>query len=150
MRKILVLLAAVAVFTISVGATPPTHVTGTFAVVTAAPTDTRTAGGNTFTTLERTASLSGTFTGTATDTVEVVMHANGATSVHGVGTCICTIEGVAGTFEYRFQASGTFPTDLSGQFVVGHGTDGLEGLHAQGTFAGSFFVAALDGRYHFN
>ena len=110
MRKILVLLAAVAVFTISVGATPPTDVTGTFAVVTAVQTDTRTAGGNTFTTLERTASLSGTFTGTATDTVEVVMHANGATSVHGVGTCICTIEGVAGTFEYRFQASGTEQT----------------------------------------
>ena len=150
MRKIIVLLATVAVLTTSVGATPPTPVTGTFAVVTAVPTDTRTAGGNTFTTLERVASLSGTFTGSTTDTVELVTHANGTTSVHGAGTCICTIEGKAGTFEYRFQGSGTFPTDLSGEFVVGHGTGGLEGLHAQGTFAGSFFAAAVDGRYHFN
>jgi hypothetical protein len=150
MRKILVLLAAVAVMTTSVGATPPSAVTGTFAVVAATPIDSRTADGNTFTTFERMAALSGTFTGTTTDTIELVMLANGTTSVFGVGTCICTIGGQTGTFEYRFQGSGTFPDDLSGQFVVGHGTGGLEGLRAQGTFEGTFFAAALDGRYHFN
>jgi Protein of unknown function (DUF3224) len=150
MRKILVLLAAVAVMTTSVGATPPSSVTGTFAVVSLTPTDSRTAGGNTFTTAQRTAVLSGTFNGTTTDTVQIVEHANGTTSVFGVGTCVCTIDGQTGTFEYRFQGSGTFPGDLSGQFVVGRATGGLQGLHAQGTFDGTFFVAEVGGRYHFN
>jgi hypothetical protein len=150
MRKILVLLAAVAVMTTAVGATPPSSVTGTFAVDSVTPTGSRTANGNTFTTAQRTAVLSGTFNGTTTDTVEIVMHANGTTSVRGAGTCVCTIAGMSGTFEYRFQGSGAFPTDLSGEFVVGHGTGGLEGLHGQGTFDGTFFVAAVGGRYHFN
>ena len=78
------------------------------------------------------------------------MHSNGATSVRGMGTCVCTVAGRFGTFEYRFEGKGIFPTSLSGQFVIRHGTGGLEGLHAQGTFSGNFFVASLGGQYHFN
>jgi hypothetical protein len=46
----------------------------------------------------------------------------------------------SGTFDYRFQGSGTFPTTLSGRYVVGHGTGGLEGLHAEGPLSCSFRV----------
>jgi hypothetical protein len=141
---------AAAVAPLPAGATPPTPVTGTFSVVTATPTSTRTAGGNTFITLVRTAALTGTFTGTTTDTVHLVTHANGTTRIRGAGTCICTIAGRSGTFAYRFRGSGIFPTSGSGRYVVGHGTGGLAGLHAQGPFAGDFFVAQLGGRYHFD
>ena len=152
MRKLLFLMVAAAAVLAAVpaSATPPSPVSGTFSVVTLTPTGTRTAGGNTFTTFIRTASLSGTFTGTTTDTLTAVTHRNGRTSVRGVGTCVCTVEGRTGTFVYRFRGSGTFPTSLSGRYVVGHGTGGLTGLHAVGPFSGSFAVANVGGRYHFN
>jgi hypothetical protein len=152
MRKLLFLVVAatVAVAAAPAAATPPSPVAGTFAVVTATPTSSRTADGNTFITVARTAAISGTFTGTATDTVLLVMHSNGTTSIRGKGTCICTLGGLSGTFDYRFEGSGTFPTSASGQFVLGHGTGGLDGLHAQGSFAGDFFVASLEGQYHFD
>jgi hypothetical protein len=151
MRKLLffVVAGAAALAAVPASATPPSTLSGTFAVVTATATSTRTADGNTFTTFERTAALSGTFTGTATDTVTLVMHSNGTTSLRGAGTCVCTVDGRSGTFDYRFNGTGTFPTSASGQFVLGHGTAGLAGLHAQGSFSGDFFVANVDGKYHF-
>jgi hypothetical protein len=153
MRKLLFLavVASAVLVAVPAGATPPSPVTGTFAVVTFTPTSTRTADGNTFITGTRTAVLAGTFTGTTTDTVTLVMHSNGRTSLRGEGTCAaCTVDGRTGTFDYRFEGSGTFPTTASGHYVVRHGTGGLEGLHAQGPFSGSFFVANLGGRYHFD
>ena len=154
MRKLLFLFgvaaAAATLMAVPASATPPSPSSGTFAVVTAITTGVRTAGGNTFITVERTAMISGTFTGTAADTVTLVMHANGTTSARGEGTCVCAVGALAGTFDYHFQGSGTFPTSLSGQYVVRHGEGGLEGLHAQGPFSGSFFVANLGGQYHFD
>jgi hypothetical protein len=146
----LLVVAAAVLAAAPAAATPPSPAEGTFAVVTATTTDVRTADGNTFITVERTAAISGTFTGTATDTVVLVMHANGTTSARGAGTCVCTVEGRTGTFDYRFQGSGTFPTTLSGRYVVGHGTAGLEGLHSVGEFSGTFFAATLSGQYHFD
>lgn len=151
MRKLLLFVAAsAAALAAPASATPPSPLTGTFAVVTATTTSTRTADGNTFSTFERTAALSGTFTGTATDTVTLVMYSNGRTSLIGAGTCVCTVDGRSGTFDYRFEGWGTFPTSASGQFVVGHGTAGLAGLHAQGSFSGNFLVASVEGKYHFD
>jgi Protein of unknown function (DUF3224) len=151
MRRLLflVMVTAGAVAALPAVAAPPTPIAGTFAVVDATTTSIRTAGGNTFITLTRTAALSGTFTGTATDTIFLVMHSNGTTSLRGAGTCVCTIGDRAGTFDYRFQGSGVFPTSASGHYVVGHGTGGLAGLHAQGPFSGTFAVATIGGQYHF-
>lgn len=152
MRKLLFLaLAAVtAAAAAPAAATPPSSVTGTFAAVTVTPTSSRTADGNTFIRLLRTGVIAGTFTGTTIDTLTLVMHSNGTTSIRGEGTCVCTVGGLSGTFDYRFEGSGAFPTSASGQFVVGDGTGGLEGLHAQGSFSGDFFVANLDGQFHFD
>lgn len=152
MRKLLFLVVAAVgvVGAAPAAATPPSPVSGGFAALTATPTSSRTADGNSFVTLTRTAVIFGTFTGTATDTVTLVTHANGTTSIRGRGTCVCTIAGLSGTFDYRFEGWGTFPTSVSGQYVVGHGTGGLAGLHGQGSFSGSFFVASLDGNFHFD
>jgi len=130
-------------------ATPPTSVTGTFSVVSITTTSTRVADGATFVTAERTSVLSGAFNGTATDTIELTMHSNGTASVRGAGTCVCTVAGRTGTFDYRFNGSGIFPTSASGRYVVGQGTGGLAGRHAEGPFSGDFAVANLGGQYHF-
>jgi hypothetical protein len=152
MRRLLALVVPIlaAVAAVPASATTPSPVAGTFAVVTFTATSSRTADGNTFTTLVRTAVISGTFNGTATDTVTLVMHSNGTTSARGEGTCVCTIGALAGTFDYSFEGSGIFPTSLEGRYVVGHGTGGLEGIHAEGPFSGNFFVAALGGQFHFD
>lgn len=150
MRKLLFLGVVIAVVAgaVPAAATPPAPVAGSFSVISATVTSSRTANGNTFLTLQRTAAIGGTFTGLGTDTVRLVMYANGTASIHGEGTCTCTIGALSGTFDYRFEGSGVFPTSVSGRFVVGHGTGGLAGLHAQGSFSGTFFVASLDGQYH--
>jgi hypothetical protein len=152
MRKLLFLavVAVGAVGAVPATATPPSSLSGAFTVVDATTTSVRTAGGNTFITLERVAAISGTFTGTGRDSVLLVMHRNGTTSIRGEGTCVCTVDGRTGTFDYRFEGAGTFPTSAAGQFTIGHGTGGLEGLHAQGTFSGDFFVANVEGQYHFD
>jgi Protein of unknown function (DUF3224) len=152
MRKLaLLVLGLAAVATAApVAATPPKPSNDIFALVSSTTTSVRTADGNTFLTLTRVATLTGTFTGTATDTVVLVMHSNGTTSLRGAGVCTCTAEGRTGTFDYRFSGAGTFPTFASGRYVVMHGTGGLEGLHGVGTFSGSFAVAALEGTYHFD
>ena len=151
MSKLLLLAAASAVVAATpASAAPPAPVTGTFALVTSTTTSIRTADGNTFITVNRTAALSGTFTGTTTDTTTLVMHSNGTTSLRGAGTCICTVEGRSGTLEYRFEGSGVFPTSGSGRYVVGQGTGGLAGLHAEGPFSGTFLVAEVGGHYHFD
>ena len=146
---ILAVATAAALVPLPAGASPPSPVAGTFSVVTATTVSTRTAGGNTFVTLDRTAALAGTFTGTTRDTVHLVMHRNGSTTVQGAGTCVCTIAGRSGTFAYRFTGSGVFPTSGSGHYVAGRGTGGLAGLHAQGPFSGDFTVSQLGGWYHF-
>lgn len=130
-------------------ASPPAPVTGTFAVTSVTPTSTRTAGGNTFVTATRTAALAGTFTGATTDTVTLVFHSDGTTSVRGTGTCACTVDGRSGTLSYQFVAAGTFPASASGQYVA-QGSGGLAGLHAQGPFSGSFLVVSLGGQLHFS
>jgi hypothetical protein len=149
-RRLLFLALAVAAALVAApaAATPPSPVTGTFGVVSFTPTGSRTADGNTFITVTRTAAITGTFSGLATDTVELVMHSNGTTSIRGVGTCVCTVGGLTGTFDYRFEGAGTFPASVTGHYVVGHGTGGLEGLHGRGSFSGSFIVASLDGVFH--
>ncbi len=124
-------------------------VNGTFSVSTITPVSTRTADGNTFVTANRTAVLAGTFTGPTSDSVAIVFHSDGTTSVRGDGTCACVVDGLSGTLSYSFVASGTFPTSASGRYVI-KGSGGLAGLHAQGPFSGNFQVVNLGGQLHFS
>lgn len=135
---------------VPVAASPPMPSSGTFSLLTATVTDTRTADGNTFLVIERTAALTGTYTGTSTDEVRIVIHQDGSANITGAGVCVCTVDGRSGTAEYRFSGRGTFPAILDGHYVIGHGTGGLEGLHAEGPFSGSFFAVSYGGQHHFD
>jgi hypothetical protein len=153
MRKfvsLLVAAVAVGVAAVPALASPPTPSSGTFSLVTATVTSSTTAGGNTFLTVTRTAALTGTYTGTSTDEARIIIHADGSASITGSGVCACTVDGRSGTIEYRFEGTGIFPATVDGQYVIGHGTGGLEGLHAEGPFSGSFMAVAYGGQHHFD
>ena len=140
--------AAAALSAVPASASTSSPASGTFTSLAVTITSTRTDGGNTFVTANRTAVLAGTFTGPATETDTIVFHADGTTIVHGQGTCACTVDGVSGTFAYRAESSGIFPTSVSGQYV-GQGSGGLAGLHAEGPFSGNFAVVTYGGQVHF-
>jgi len=140
--------AAAALSAVPAWASTGSPASGTFTSVKVTITSTRTDGGNTFVTASRTAALAGTFTGPATEEDTIVFHSDGTTIVHGQGTCACTVDGVSGTFSYRIESSGTFPTSVSGQYV-GQGSGGLAGLHAEGPFSGNFAAVTYGGQVHF-
>jgi hypothetical protein len=145
-----VAIVAVGVAAVAALASPPTPSSGTFSLVTATITSSRTAGGNTFITFTRTAALTGTYTGTTTDEARLVIHADGSANITGRGVCVCTVDGRTGTAEYRFSGTGIFPGTLDGHYEIGHGTAELEGLHAEGPFSGNFFAVAYGGQHHFD
>jgi hypothetical protein len=140
--------AAAALSAVPASASTSSPASGTFTSLTVTITSTRTDGGNTFVTANRTAALAGTFTGPATETDTIVFHSDGTTIVHGQGMCACTADGVSGTLSYRIESSGTFPTSVSGQYVA-HGSGGLAGLHAEGPFSGNFAAVTYGGQEHF-
>jgi hypothetical protein len=153
MRKLLLLVAGALVAgtaALPVAASPPMPSAGTFSLLTATTTSMRTADGNVFLTIQRTAALTGTYMGTTADEVRLVIHKDGSANITGAGVCVCTVDGRSGTLEYRFSGKGTFPAILEGNYVIGHGTGGLEGLHAQGPFSGSFLAVTYGGQHHFD
>jgi hypothetical protein len=141
--------AAAALSAVPASATTGSPASGTFTSLTVTITSTRTAGGNTFVTANRTAALAGTFTGPTTETDTMVFHSDGMTIVHGEGTCACTVDGVSGTISYRVESSGTFPTSVSGQYEA-QGSGRLAGLHAEGPFSGNFAAVTYGGQVHFS
>jgi hypothetical protein len=153
MRKLLLpCLTAATLATLSAvpaSASPVSPASGTFSPVTMAITSTRTDGGNTFVTANRTAVLTGSFAGPTTDTVTIVFHADGTTSVHGQGTCACTVDGISGALSYQFVGSGTFPSSASGQYML-QGLGALAGLQAEGPFSGTFQTVTYSGQLHFS
>lgn len=151
LRIVTLLLAALALaLAAPAAASPPRPSSGTFSVVTAVPTDSKQANGNTFLTYNRTAALTGTYTGTTTDVVELVFRKDGSVSLRGEGVCTCEVDGRVGTFEYRFQGRGPSPASVKGHYVIRHGTGGLEGLHGEGPFAGTLAAVAYGGQHHFD
>ena len=153
MRKLLLpcLIAAAlaALPAVPASASPGSPATGTFSPVTMTIISTRTDGGNTFVTANRTAALAGTFAGPTTDTVTIVFHADGTTSARGQGTCACTVGGISGTLSYQFVGSGIFPSSASGKYLI-QGSGGLAGLHAEGPFSGTFQTVTYGGQVHFS
>src|SRR5215469_3257404 len=153
MRKLLVpclIAAALAILSaVPASASPGSPASGTFSPVTMTITSTRIDGGNTFVTANRTAVLTGSFAGPTTDTVTIVFHSDGATSVHGQGTCACTVDGISGTLSYQFVGAGTFPSSASGQYLI-QGSGALAGLVAEGPFSGTFQTVTYSGQLHFS
>jgi hypothetical protein len=92
----------------------------------------RTAGQNTFITLEITACFHGTFEGTWVGTERDRFHADGTGTVQGSGVFSGTVNGRSGTMVFSYQVSISRNGEVA-RWVVDQGTGDLAGLHGQGT-----------------
>jgi hypothetical protein len=139
---------AAAVFAVPASGTPPSSLATTY-TATQVPTSVRTAGGNTFVTVAETASFSGAMTGHATAVERFHFRADGSFVLHAVGTCLCSVASKSGTLEFRIQGGGALG-NASGT-IVGSGSEGLDGLHLNGTWRlVAPGVVAITATYHFD
>ena len=113
-------------------ATTPTTVTGTFTasftVLSITSSD-----GNTIITVSEIATLSGFLTGTRIAQGSEIIHPDGTFNAHDTGIFTGSANGVAGTLVITGESNGIGGIG-SGDFIVGQGTGGLSGVHAQGPF----------------
>jgi hypothetical protein len=137
-RRLLTLLLAAGATLVVVqpaAASTPTAAAGTFFFVAApVPSNFRTADGNTFVTLFFPAGvLTGDFTGTFTEQLQVVTHSDGSQNVHGNATCTCAVAGRTGVLVFDNITGTTNPSGVGNAHFVLSGSGGLAGLHGQGT-----------------
>jgi hypothetical protein len=140
MRRLIsmVLLAFVPVLTVALApaayAAAATPASGGF-VANLSPVGSRSADGNTFITFTFVETFQGTLAGTRVGSGQLVIHPDGTINVRDSGLFTGSIAGASGTAILSASVSGTFGS-VTGNFVVTNGTDGLAGVHAEGTAAG--------------
>ncbi|HEX3509345.1 MAG TPA: hypothetical protein VHW94_13230, partial [Candidatus Dormibacteraeota bacterium] len=115
-------------------AAAPAPASGSFAA-TIAPVGTRSADGNTFIDFTFVEQFEGTLSGTRLGTGRLVIHPDGTVNVRDSGLFSGSIGGATGTAILSASISGTFGS-IAANFVVADGTDGLSGIHVEGTAAG--------------
>lgn len=127
---------------------------GGTAAVSFSPVLERVSDGNTFIDYTFVETSTGIFDGTRVGTGELVIHADGSFNTQNDGIFTGTIAGRSGSAEMAFWGSGTFAA-AGGNFTVTHGTDGLAGVHAQGSDSGfatspTSFVATYSFKVNFS
>lgn len=135
-------------------ATPPA--TGTGGWLPPPPPQTissRSAGGNTIETQVVVLTDYGVLTGTDIDTITYIFHPDGTVTFTAITAYTGMVAGRSGTISFHFEGTGN-AVSFQGQIqTLSHtGTGGLAGLHAVGTFQGSFTTGAGTYvlRYHFD
>jgi len=94
------------------------------------------AGPNTIITFNVTATLTGTFTGSAIITERDIIHPDGSITLAGSG--IFTDQAGCGTFLFTYSGKGSaVDGSESAHIVGGRGTGCFAGLHTEGTFQGN-------------
>jgi hypothetical protein len=146
MRKLSVPLVCIAVlistFLIpAVYATPPTPVSGGW-TYTPVKTWTKTADGNTFYSGTEESIWTGDFTGTSTDSFEIIIHHADFVTCQGQITFTGKVNDVSSTMVILFVGKKSLDTGLwSGKWVILGGTLGLAKLHGEGTWEGLWYPA---------
>jgi Protein of unknown function (DUF3224) len=97
-----------------------------------------------------TAVYAGDMSGNVTEVITLVVRADGTGSFHGVDTCSCTLASHVGTIQLPFDGIINPGDTFQGHFVLQGGTDGLAGLHGEGTFQGGGNSGSLSGLFHFD
>jgi hypothetical protein len=116
---------------------PITSATGSFSPA-GAPVliDARVANGNTIVTQLATFNLTGDLVGVYSGEQRSVITSSGDVLQQAFRTFVGTLNGVAGTLEFREVSTGTVTGTFQGQVTVLNGTGDLAGVHCQGTFDG--------------
>jgi hypothetical protein len=156
-----VLLVTLFMFMISIPVSPTvvyaatlTPATGNMTVTSFSVTGVRTANGNTFMDFANTEAMSGTFVGTSTSVISVIVHPSGDFNVVHIMTFTGTVDEKSGTMTIKFEAKGTgfaYGAPVSAQWVIQNGTGDLASIHATGTFQGNALIGGTySGQIHFD
>jgi len=111
-----------------------TPASGSF-LATISPVGSRSADGNTFINFTFVETFQGTLTGTRVGSGSLLIHPDGTINVRDSGLFTGSIAGASGTAILSASISGTLAS-VTGNYVVRDGTDGLAGVHVEGTAAG--------------
>ena len=114
-------------------ASTPMTASGNFTAGAPSNVQTRSEGGNMFTSYDITFSLTGDISGRCTGSETIVAHPDGSVTLQGTCTFNGSIGQKSGMSDFRFNGFGTF-SSLTGTFGNTNGSGGLAGLHVQGTF----------------
>ena len=139
-----------------VHATTPTLVTGSIlANGTGTLTESRTSGGNTFSTFFAPVKFTGGIQAQGTVTEFLIVTSTGFATARATGTLSGTVSGGGtGSFDVLLTAtataSGNTFTNVQGQLTLGSGTAGLAGLHGQGTVGEANSVPTYSVQVHFD
>src|SRR5256714_14863583 len=130
------IIAALAINTSAISASTPTTASGTFGPTGAPASITfRAADGNTIVTITaRPGAFTGTFVGTYSEDLRIVIHSDQSTNFAAQLTWRCTVEGRTGTFTLKLDGTGD-PTPFAAHRRIVGATGGLPGLHGEGTLA---------------
>jgi hypothetical protein len=115
-------------------ATTPMTASGNFSGSAPSNVQTRSAGGNMFTSYDVTFSLTGDISGPCAGTETVVAHPDGSVTLQGTCTFNGSIGQKSGMADFRFNGFAMASSPLRGNFGNTNSNGGLAGLHLQGTF----------------
>lgn len=140
------------VFAATAGATKPLPASGTVTVGDLSITPIGVAGGNEMYEIVSTATLSGTFSGTLSSNATEVLHPTGNSTIQGIETCVCTVDGRSGTVVFRQVAKITGdPFFYEDKKTVISAAGGLAGLHGNISVQwDGGDLSTYTGSYHFD
>jgi hypothetical protein len=148
---ILIALATLALAPATAYASPPTEVSGTYAVTKIDVLEIRHANGNTIYKQIEYGDVFGNIAGSYIFERTVIIYKNGTVNVHGIFTISsANILGKTGTYTQRVDARAVAGV-IQGQWASMSGTGELANVHAQGTLEGIVGVSGTySGKIHFD
>lgn len=130
---LLFVLPALALLFPVAAASTSTTASGSFTAGAPSNVQTRSSGGNMFTSYGITFTLTGDLSGTCAGSESIVGHPDGTINLQGTCTFNGSVGQKSGTADFRFNGVGTMAS-LTGHFGNINSSGGLAGLHLRGTF----------------
>ena len=116
---------------------PPEPITGEFFPCFTYAGPPRPVGENVIISFNVTTTVTGTLDGSLVGTELDIVHGDGSINLHGTAFFTGSISGISGTFLLTYNGIGNAVTGHETLHFVGdHGTDGLTGVHIEGTAEG--------------
>ncbi len=155
MKRLMVVVLAVVLSlcmlpAVTVSASPPTEVSGTFELTSFNVTEAKMANGNMILTVSLTTEWTGDFVGTDEGVGKMVFHPNGDYTLNTRSTWTGSyLDGPIGTMEHRVSNKGNDSTGVfQGKMTILGGSSSLAGIHGALTITGP--PSTYSGTIHFD
>jgi hypothetical protein len=146
---------AVAIATLFIASSPsvastPQSSSGTFGPTGSGTITTRTADGNVIIDIAaRPGAFTGTFAGTYSEDLRIVVHKDGSDNFSAELTCACVVDGRTGTMTVKLDGTGSLPGGtFQAHYRIVAGTGDLANLRGEGML--SFPPPTYSGEHHFD